>query len=199
MVGARGFEPPTSSSRTMRATRLRHAPTEVLVVQSLRMIAGPVPGDQEAHSVRRGGRRGTRTAAVRSHRTIPRTSRASGPPRRGIVRPHRTAMYAKTHPRTCSRASCPDLSAPSEHQGVVPFCRAAARRAWVTRASARKSAGDTAGQQARNGVRTRNRPLAQSVRLRAGLPRRRRWPRPARRHGSAGCPARQARTRPPSA
>ena len=28
MVGARGFEPPTSSSRTMRATRLRHAPTE---------------------------------------------------------------------------------------------------------------------------------------------------------------------------
>jgi hypothetical protein len=29
MVGARGFEPPTSSSRTMRATRLRHAPTEV--------------------------------------------------------------------------------------------------------------------------------------------------------------------------
>ena len=27
-VGARGFEPPTSSSRTMRATKLRHAPTE---------------------------------------------------------------------------------------------------------------------------------------------------------------------------
>ena len=27
LVGARGFEPPTSSSRTMRATRLRHAPT----------------------------------------------------------------------------------------------------------------------------------------------------------------------------
>ena len=29
LVGARGFEPPTSSSRTMRATKLRHAPTEV--------------------------------------------------------------------------------------------------------------------------------------------------------------------------
>src|SRR6188472_4106509 len=28
LVGARGFEPPTSSSRTMRATKLRHAPTE---------------------------------------------------------------------------------------------------------------------------------------------------------------------------
>ena len=27
LVGARGFEPPTSSSRTMRATKLRHAPT----------------------------------------------------------------------------------------------------------------------------------------------------------------------------
>ena len=39
LVGARGFEPPTSSSRTMRATKLRHAPTEVLVEQSLRMIA----------------------------------------------------------------------------------------------------------------------------------------------------------------
>jgi hypothetical protein len=29
LVGARGFEPPTSSSRTMRATKLRHAPTEM--------------------------------------------------------------------------------------------------------------------------------------------------------------------------
>ena len=28
MVGARGFEPPTPSSRTMCATRLRYAPTE---------------------------------------------------------------------------------------------------------------------------------------------------------------------------
>ena len=28
MVGARGFEPPTLSSRTIRATKLRHAPTE---------------------------------------------------------------------------------------------------------------------------------------------------------------------------
>ncbi len=34
LVGARGFEPPTSSSRTMRATRLRHAPTEVPVLQA---------------------------------------------------------------------------------------------------------------------------------------------------------------------
>ena len=33
MVGARGFEPPTSSSRTMRATKLRHAPTEVPVLR----------------------------------------------------------------------------------------------------------------------------------------------------------------------
>ena len=31
LVGARGFEPPTSSSRTMRATKLRHAPTEMPV------------------------------------------------------------------------------------------------------------------------------------------------------------------------
>ena len=39
LVGARGFEPPTSSSRTMRATKLRHAPTEVPVEQGSRMIA----------------------------------------------------------------------------------------------------------------------------------------------------------------
>ena len=39
MVGARGFEPPTSSSRTMRATKLRHAPTEGARLQGLRMIA----------------------------------------------------------------------------------------------------------------------------------------------------------------
>ncbi len=39
MVGARGFEPPTSSSRTMRAAKLRHAPTEVPVEQGTEMIA----------------------------------------------------------------------------------------------------------------------------------------------------------------
>ena len=36
MVGARGFEPPTSSSRTMRATKLRHAPTEGARMTGLR-------------------------------------------------------------------------------------------------------------------------------------------------------------------
>src|SRR4051812_17005964 len=35
MVGARGFEPPTSRSRTVRATRLRYAP---LVVQAGRNL-----------------------------------------------------------------------------------------------------------------------------------------------------------------
>ena len=40
MVGARGFEPPTSSSRTMRATKLRHAPTESRpLYRACRMIA----------------------------------------------------------------------------------------------------------------------------------------------------------------
>ena len=31
LVGARGFEPPTSSSRTTRATKLRYAPTDPFV------------------------------------------------------------------------------------------------------------------------------------------------------------------------
>jgi hypothetical protein len=39
LVGARGFEPPTSSSRTMRAAKLRHAPTEVLSDQSRAIVA----------------------------------------------------------------------------------------------------------------------------------------------------------------
>jgi hypothetical protein len=46
LVGARGFEPPTSSSRTMRATKLRHAPTEVLVAQSHGIVAR---GDPPRH------------------------------------------------------------------------------------------------------------------------------------------------------
>ena len=33
MVGMRGFEPPTSCSRSMRATRLRHIPTEFQELQ----------------------------------------------------------------------------------------------------------------------------------------------------------------------
>ena len=43
MVGARGFEPPTSSSRTMRATKLRHAPTEC-PLRGHGMIAGESAG-----------------------------------------------------------------------------------------------------------------------------------------------------------
>src|SRR5881628_2915828 len=36
MVGARGFEPPTSRSRTVRATRLRYAPNDRLIVHEPR-------------------------------------------------------------------------------------------------------------------------------------------------------------------
>ena len=53
MVGARGFEPPTSSSRTMRATKLRHAPTESPVVQGLRMIAQAGGAGHQPHSENR--------------------------------------------------------------------------------------------------------------------------------------------------
>ncbi len=31
LVGARGFEPPASASRTLRSTRLSHAPSKVMV------------------------------------------------------------------------------------------------------------------------------------------------------------------------
>ena len=33
MVGERGFEPPTSSSRTKRAAKLRHSPTDLAYYQ----------------------------------------------------------------------------------------------------------------------------------------------------------------------
>ncbi len=33
LVGARGFEPPTSASRTLRATRLRYAPFASLIIK----------------------------------------------------------------------------------------------------------------------------------------------------------------------
>ena len=58
LVGARGFEPPTSSSRTMRATRLRHAPTECPLQQGWWMIPH-------------------RTGLVAHGRRMPRTGSAS--------------------------------------------------------------------------------------------------------------------------
>ena len=38
-VGTRGFEPPTSSSRTRRATRLRYVPTEWLIIAASRRLS----------------------------------------------------------------------------------------------------------------------------------------------------------------
>jgi hypothetical protein len=35
LVGARGFEPPTSRSRTERSTRLSHAPTSKVIIGKL--------------------------------------------------------------------------------------------------------------------------------------------------------------------
>src|SRR5918992_672196 len=37
-VGTRGFEPPTSSSRTRRATRLRYVPTVTLIVSARHQV-----------------------------------------------------------------------------------------------------------------------------------------------------------------
>jgi hypothetical protein len=64
LVGARGFEPPTSSSRTMRATKLRHAPTEVLVQQSRWIVA-------RAAGFRRGRRRALEASRSRDARGDP--------------------------------------------------------------------------------------------------------------------------------
>src|SRR5215510_489217 len=47
MVGARGFEPPTSRSRTVRATRLRYAPTRRAL---LYRVVGPAQGCQASQA-----------------------------------------------------------------------------------------------------------------------------------------------------
>ncbi len=93
MVGARGFEPPTSSSRTMRATKLRHAPTEVLVVQSPGIVARagqdrhaasgrPADGEVRAHRRRRAHVRfAAQRSATFSTRVGTRGRRPPGPRR----------------------------------------------------------------------------------------------------------------------
>ena len=48
MVGARGFEPPTSRSRTERSTRLSHAPTTKLCRHS-RCAVPPVSNRQRLY------------------------------------------------------------------------------------------------------------------------------------------------------
>src|SRR5207247_11258744 len=45
LVGARGFEPPTSRSRTVRATRLRYAPTRPAYCTA----GWPTPGPAAGH------------------------------------------------------------------------------------------------------------------------------------------------------
>src|SRR5207244_11187844 len=47
MVGARGFEPPTSRSRTVRATRLRYAPTRRALLYK---VVGLVQGRQTSQA-----------------------------------------------------------------------------------------------------------------------------------------------------
>ena len=42
MVGAEGFEPPTSCSQSRRATRLRHAPTARLIVEGAATAPDPL-------------------------------------------------------------------------------------------------------------------------------------------------------------
>ena len=76
MVGARGFEPPTSSSRTMRATKLRHAPTEVLVVQSPGIVTRGDPPRQRGGRARR--RRASHVAATLRGTSLPWSFRSSG-------------------------------------------------------------------------------------------------------------------------
>ena len=50
LVGARGFEPPTSSSRTTRATKLRYAPTDPALREGKDSGTGAAPCDPRSQS-----------------------------------------------------------------------------------------------------------------------------------------------------
>ena len=74
LVGAAGFEPTTLSSRTIRATKLRHAPTGCPLSQGERMIAdAPTRTTVQASSSddeetrRAGSRIGTTASAARTN------------------------------------------------------------------------------------------------------------------------------------
>jgi hypothetical protein len=74
LVGARGFEPPTSSSRTMRATKLRHAPTEgARLTEPADDTAGPVKGLNPITGRRPGGLTGSVAGGPADRRTGGRT------------------------------------------------------------------------------------------------------------------------------
>ena len=103
LVGARGFEPPTSSSRTMRATKLRHAPTEVLVEQSRWIVA------RVARS-----RRGRGAATAAAHRGAEAQPAAA------------TRPAARPVPRRTTWA--PSLAQKYQETGVLPYERPISRR-----------------------------------------------------------------------
>ena len=69
MVGAPGFEPGTSSSRTMRATRLRHAPRRGILHH------GPRPGPRCRTRIHEaGGFAGRRLQAWAARRSRPESA-----------------------------------------------------------------------------------------------------------------------------
>ncbi len=61
MVGARGFEPPTSASRTRRATKLRYAPPAILYTDLTSSYKGRLKGSL----ITRGGHRSKPLRGVR--------------------------------------------------------------------------------------------------------------------------------------
>src|SRR5215203_803492 len=54
-VGTRGFEPPTSSSRTRRATRLRYVPTEGHIIPAGQRLSATPRADESRHQFRTDG------------------------------------------------------------------------------------------------------------------------------------------------
>ena len=87
MVGARGFEPPTSSSRTMRAAKLRHAPTE-----GARSLG--LPEYTAGRATRRPASAPGRAACPTPPQTDERDRASRHPVRRAPARIERTARIA---------------------------------------------------------------------------------------------------------
>ena len=96
MVGARGFEPPTSSSRTMRATKLRHAPTEVPVLQGAGIVARD--GVSRHGTLAGGGPGGGRGGGSGRASVVLRQPAGSAGRRRAVAAPRRSCRGPPPRP-----------------------------------------------------------------------------------------------------
>ena len=145
MVGATGFEPATSSSRTKRATKLRHAPAAEGPEYATSRLVPSRRSRSAYHAAPAGGRTGSRALQCDLRRGVRRRLRSRD--RAAGVVPVAPARHAR-RARCCSRCWPRSRSSagrrPASRSRSIPrpsrCCRAATRRARSTRRRCASSA-----------------------------------------------------------